>query len=243
MRDCGATLAHCPTVFARRGIALQTLGDYLRHGVPVALGTDTYPHNMLEEIRTAALVARVTGGSVDDLCYADVFAAATVWRRGGARTRRHRAAGRRRARRTWSASTSRTRPCGRCASRCAACSRWRRERAVRDVHVDGVQVVADGRLSTLDLDAELAQLEAAQAKMTAAVPGRDWSGRTVGELAPMMLEGPSIRWADRPDRRGRCRVRTGRPLPCLTHRPGSSAKRCLRPPWCRSTPTRSVAKR
>ncbi|MBY0363913.1 MAG: amidohydrolase family protein, partial [Phreatobacter sp.] len=47
--DSGTTVAHCPTVFQRRGIALQTFGEYVRRGVNMAIGTDTYPHNMIEE--------------------------------------------------------------------------------------------------------------------------------------------------------------------------------------------------
>ena len=43
----GTTVAHCPTVFARRGIAMRDFGRYLRAGVNMGVGTDTYPHNML----------------------------------------------------------------------------------------------------------------------------------------------------------------------------------------------------
>src|SRR5688500_17920150 len=43
----GASVAHCPTVFVRRGITLRTFGAYLRAGVNVGIGTDTYPHDFL----------------------------------------------------------------------------------------------------------------------------------------------------------------------------------------------------
>ncbi|MBT6274986.1 MAG: amidohydrolase family protein, partial [Chromatiales bacterium] len=49
--DNGTTVAHCPTVFARRGITLRSFGSYLRAGVNMGIGTDTYPHHFLEEIR------------------------------------------------------------------------------------------------------------------------------------------------------------------------------------------------
>ena len=75
--DSGATVAHCPTVFSRRGITLRTVGGYVEKGVNLGIGTDTYPHNMLEEMRTAAVAARVIGESVADLGYVDVFNAAT----------------------------------------------------------------------------------------------------------------------------------------------------------------------
>lgn len=78
----GASVAHCPTVFMRRGIALRSFGGYLRAGVNLGIGTDTYPHNMLDEMRNALTVARAVSETVDDLDTADVFNAATV---GGAR--------------------------------------------------------------------------------------------------------------------------------------------------------------
>jgi hypothetical protein len=61
------------------------------------------------------------------------------------------------------------------------------ERAIRDVYVDGEAVVAAGRLTTIDLDAECERLQKAQARMLARVPDLDWAGRSADELAPMML--------------------------------------------------------
>ncbi len=58
LADTGTTVAHCPTVFARRGITLKDVGRYLRRGVHIGLGTDTYPHLMLDEMRLAAYLAR-----------------------------------------------------------------------------------------------------------------------------------------------------------------------------------------
>ena len=46
--DTGTTVAHSPTVFARLGQAMHTLGEYLQAGVNVGMGTDVLPHNMLE---------------------------------------------------------------------------------------------------------------------------------------------------------------------------------------------------
>jgi len=51
LAETGASVAHCPTVFMRRGMALRDFGRYLRAGVNMSIGTDTYPHNMIEEMR------------------------------------------------------------------------------------------------------------------------------------------------------------------------------------------------
>ena len=186
MAESGATVAHCPTVFSRRGITLRTLGGYIDRGINVGIGTDTYPHNMLDEMRTAAVAARVIGESVTDLHYSDVFNAATI---AGARALRRDDLGR-------LAVGSRAdfvavdlehpamkpvREPLRSLLVVAA------ERAVRDVWVEGHRVVADGVLTTIDMACELERLQVAQQKMLTGVPRRDWAGRSAEAIAPMVF--------------------------------------------------------
>jgi 5-methylthioadenosine/S-adenosylhomocysteine deaminase len=78
----GSTVAHCPTVFARRGIALRDFGRCVRRGVNMGIGTDVYPHNMLDEMRLVAYIGRVVSESSRSVTVGDVFTAATI---GGAR--------------------------------------------------------------------------------------------------------------------------------------------------------------
>jgi cytosine/adenosine deaminase-related metal-dependent hydrolase len=137
-------------------------------------------------MRTAAVAARVIGESVADLDYRDVFDAATV---GGAKALRRDDIGRLAvgARADIVAidlkhpSMMPVREPLRSLLVVAA------ERAVRHVYVDGTPVVADGRLTTIDLDAECERLERAQARMLANVPKLDWARRGADELAPMVL--------------------------------------------------------
>ena len=82
LRDSGAAVAHCPTVFARRGMALNTIGRYMNAGITVGIGTDTFPHNMVDEIRLACYVARVLTGNYKMGTTRHAFEAATV---GGAK--------------------------------------------------------------------------------------------------------------------------------------------------------------
>src|SRR3954454_3600757 len=82
LAETGTTVAHCPTVFARRGITLKDFGRYKRAGVNMGVGTDTYPHNMLDEMRLVAYLARTQAGTPRTLSTTDVFDAATI---GGAR--------------------------------------------------------------------------------------------------------------------------------------------------------------
>ncbi len=74
----GATVAHCPVIFARDGIALHSFSRYVRAGIPVSLGTDTSPHDMLMEMRTAALMSKLTDEDATSGLAAEVFDAATL---------------------------------------------------------------------------------------------------------------------------------------------------------------------
>ncbi len=89
----GASVAHCPVVFARSGVALHSFSHYVRSGIPVSLGTDTSPHDMVMEMRAAALLSKLADGDATSGLAREVFDAATL---GGARAlhaRRHRPPG------------------------------------------------------------------------------------------------------------------------------------------------------
>ena len=58
------------------------------------------------------------------------------------------------------------------------------DRAVRHVYVDGTQVVRDGKVLTIDVDAAVEAMNDGQRRRIATVPQRDWAGRTADQLAP-----------------------------------------------------------
>jgi hypothetical protein len=89
----GSTVAHCPIVFARRGIALRDFGRYLRCGVNMGIGTDVYPHNMLDEMRLVSYIRRVVSESSTQRDGRERFQCGDDWRRSCTRARRHRATG------------------------------------------------------------------------------------------------------------------------------------------------------
>ena len=189
LAEAGATVAHCPTVFARRGITLDHFGRYQKAGVNLGIGTDVYPHNMLDEMRLAAYLARVVAGNPRDTTTADIFGAATV---GGARALRRDDIGRlapgcKADLVLVDCQHPAMRPC-RDPLRSLIYSAS--DRAVRHVFVDGRQVVRDGVVTTIDYPAAAAALEEAQARAMLSIPRNDWAGRTANELAP-----PALRWA------------------------------------------------
>lgn len=182
----GTSVAHCPVVFHRRGITLQTFGRYVAAGVNMGIGTDTYPHNMLEEMRAALITARIAAVDVYDLRTADVFNAATL---GGAK-----ALGRSDIGRLSPGAKAdlvlvdvthpNMRPVRdpvRSLIYAAA------DRAIKTVIVDGKIVVADGRVLTMDLEKATVDLETAQRRAEKNVASLDWAGRSHAEISPLML--------------------------------------------------------
>jgi 5-methylthioadenosine/S-adenosylhomocysteine deaminase len=186
LRDTGATVAHCPTVFMRRGIAMNTFGAYARQGVNLGLGTDTYPHNFLEEMRSAFTISRAVAGTVEDVTTLDIFNAATL---GGARALLREDIGRLKVGAKADLvlvdikhpSMMPMREPLRSLLYVAA------DRAVRDVYVDGKHVVAGGRAVNVDYAAASEALEEAQKRSMREVPRLDWAGRSADQLAPMVL--------------------------------------------------------
>ena len=184
LAETGTTVAHCPTVFLRRGIALDDFGRYRRAGVKIAMGTDTYPHNMLEEMRHIGYVARLMAESPRTLTTTDIFEAAT----------------------TAGAAALGRDDIGKLEVGCKAdvvmvdlahpMMQPRRdpvrsmiyaaaERAVDRVYVDGQLCVEGGKVLTMDYPAAAQRLHEAQKRTEAAAPGFDWAKRPVTDYSPL----------------------------------------------------------
>ena len=82
LSETGASVAHSPTVFARRGVYLESFQRYLDAGINLAIGTDSYPQDMLGELKTVALMGKIADRDFEAVNTRDVFNAATL---GGAR--------------------------------------------------------------------------------------------------------------------------------------------------------------
>jgi cytosine/adenosine deaminase-related metal-dependent hydrolase len=182
------TVAHCPTVFIRRGITLQTAGSYIRRGVNLGIGTDTYPHNMLEELRNALYASRVVAQDPFDLRTSDIFNAATL---GGAKALGRTDIGR--------LSQGAKADLVMVDLKCSAMRPVRdplrsliyvaADRAVRHVFIDGAQVVQDGKVTTLDHAAAAADLEVTQQRMLPQVRQLDWAKRSHTDVSPLVFGG------------------------------------------------------
>jgi cytosine/adenosine deaminase-related metal-dependent hydrolase len=189
LAETGTTVAHCPTVFARRGITMKNFGRYKRRGVNMGLGTDTYPHNMLDEIRLAAYLARTQATDPRAVTTTELFDAATI---GGAKALGRDdigrlAAGCRADFVLVDAEHPMMRP-GRDPVRSLIYAAG--DRALRDVYVDGQQVVRDGEVITMDYRQAAAHLHEAQKRILDNAPRQDWAHRPVEKISP-----PTFRWS------------------------------------------------
>lgn len=172
LAETGCSVAHCPTVFARDASLMHHLGAYMDAGVNIAIGTDTHPQNLFEEMRVAEILARCAAGPQHTSSTARVFHAATI---GAARLLGRDDIGR-------LAAGAR--------ADLVACDldepnmipmrdplrnlvHSSAGRSVRDVWVDGRQVVADKRVLTIDWHEAARALQEEQDRTAAAVADLD----------------------------------------------------------------------
>ncbi len=186
LADSGSSVAHCPNQFARGGVALENFGSYRKRGINIGIGTDTFPHNFIDEMRWAIILCKVMSRDVDATSATDMFHCATV---GGA-------------------SALQRDDIGRLAVGCKAdlvivdtshphlqplrdplrgLVFSALERPIRDVFVDGRQVVREGKVLTIDVDAACEKLNKGQRRALEGVSERDWAKRTADEAFPLSL--------------------------------------------------------
>lgn len=186
LAETKTAIAHCPTPFARYGQLLEHIGRYTKAGVTVGIGTDTAPHNMLEEMRWAAVLGKVAAENMFAVTTEQVFHAATV---GGATALLRDDIGRLAAGKKADIVIvdlehplmKPTRDPLRSLVYHGA------DRCVRDVFVDGNKVVEQGKVLTLDYYGAVDRIEEAQQRMIERIPSEDYAGRSVDEIAPLSI--------------------------------------------------------
>jgi cytosine/adenosine deaminase-related metal-dependent hydrolase len=78
LAQTGATVGHCPYKYAKMAMTLQSFQRYLEAGVTLAIGTDTYPMDIVAELRWASILAKVADANYQVGLPRDVFNAATL---------------------------------------------------------------------------------------------------------------------------------------------------------------------
>jgi cytosine/adenosine deaminase-related metal-dependent hydrolase len=79
LAETGTTVAHCPLVFARYGVAMESYAKYLMAGVNIGIGTDTYPMDIIRNMGLAATISKLVEKEPRVGTSRDVFNSSTLW--------------------------------------------------------------------------------------------------------------------------------------------------------------------
>lgn len=182
----GASVAHCPWVFARRGITMESFADYLDAGINMCLGSDTAPQSILHAMRFAAILGKVTRRDCRVATALDVFNAATL---NAARLLKRDdigrvAVGAKADILLWNLHGFSLIPC-RDPIRNLVYSAEPAD--LHHVMVDGRWLMRDGDLLTVDEQAVKRNFEAAARRVWSSIGPGDWAGRGIDTLSPPSL--------------------------------------------------------
>jgi cytosine/adenosine deaminase-related metal-dependent hydrolase len=83
MGRAGATISHCPINIVRRARVLDNWKKYREAGVNISIGSDTYPRDMIMNMRTASYLGKIMSHTYFAAAAGEVFEAATL---GGAKS-------------------------------------------------------------------------------------------------------------------------------------------------------------
>lgn len=179
----GTTVAHCPVAISRRGNHLHTLDGYQRAGVNVAIGCDTFPRDMLNEMRTASTVAKVASGDVEFgsaravVNAATLAAAKAIGRDDLGRIATGAAA-------DFIAIDLRRLAVGPVRDPVDAALSSAYSRDIETVVIAGKTVVAGSKIAGVDEYSLLEKLQKESEAAWASVPGFHWTGKSADEIFP-----------------------------------------------------------
>ncbi|WP_424929679.1 chlorohydrolase family protein [Amaricoccus tamworthensis] len=174
----GATLVHCPLVAARHGGMLKSFPKVRARGINIGLGTDTHPADMILNMQIGMMTARLCDG-MDAIRAEDMLDAATL---GGAEALNR-------------ADLGRLAPGAKADIAVIDFSRTLQTpdpvqtlmtgtsgRDVRDVWIDGRQVMADGLIPGVDAEADAARAQVQFDGLIAKYPDRTAGHPPVREI-------------------------------------------------------------
>jgi 5-methylthioadenosine/S-adenosylhomocysteine deaminase len=78
MGKAGVTISHCPLNIVRRARVLDNWKKYREAGVNISIGSDTYPRDMIMNMRTASYMGKIMSHTYFAATAGEVFEAATL---------------------------------------------------------------------------------------------------------------------------------------------------------------------
>jgi cytosine/adenosine deaminase-related metal-dependent hydrolase len=183
LSESGASVGHCPHKYAKMAIAAESFDRYVEAGVNVGLGTDTYPLDIISEMRYASLISRLADRRYYGARPDRVFNAATVW---GAKALGRDDLGRLApgAKADIVIVNLRTTRYGLVRDPITALVEYGSGADVDTVLVNGEVVIEAGRSTRIDEADLYARADAAARRAWDNWPKRDWAGRSVEEILP-----------------------------------------------------------
>ncbi len=177
----GVHIAHCPVVMRRTGRTLRSFSRYRRAGLNVGLGTDTFPTDIIEEMRWAAIGSKLADRHPASGLAREVFEAATV---GGAQALGRDDLGRLAVgtRADVTMVDLRRLHIGPYDDPIKALVHYAVQDDIEHVYVDGRRVVDGGRVRGMDEAETVVLTQGLTSKMTRLFA--EWSGQRVDQLFP-----------------------------------------------------------
>jgi cytosine/adenosine deaminase-related metal-dependent hydrolase len=181
--DSGASVAYSPLKYLKLGVLMESFDRYRKAGINMGIGTDTYPKDIISDMRYAALSSRIADRNFLSGHPRDVFNAITL---GGAKMLGRDDLGRlqKGAKADFAIINLRDIAFGAVRDPIRALMDTAVSRDVRTVIVDGETLVDNGRYLRVDEDALLDKVQAKGEQVWASVPKWHWSGKPIDEVVP-----------------------------------------------------------
>jgi cytosine/adenosine deaminase-related metal-dependent hydrolase len=181
--DSGASVAYSPLKYLKLGITMESFDRYLKAGVNMGIGTDTFPKDIISDMRYAALASRVAEKSFMAGHPRDAFNAATL---GGAQMLGRDDLGRLQngAKADIAIINLRDIAFGAVRDPIRSLMETAVSRDVRTVIVDGETLVDNGKYLRLNEEELLEKVQTKGEQVWASVPTWHWTGKGIDDVVP-----------------------------------------------------------
>ncbi|MBI1996479.1 MAG: amidohydrolase family protein [Deltaproteobacteria bacterium] len=181
--DSGASVAYSPLKYLKLGIVMESFDKYRQAGINMGIGTDTFPKDIISDMRYAALASRLADKSFLAGHPRDVFNAVTL---GGAKMLGRDDLGRlqKGAKADITIVNLRDIAFGAVRDPIRSLMETAVSRDVRTVIVDGETLVDNGKYLRLNEDELLEKVQAKGEQIWDSVPKWHWTGKSVDEVVP-----------------------------------------------------------
>jgi len=181
--DSGAAVAYSPLKYLKLGIVMESFDKYLKAGINMGIGTDTFPKDILSDMRYAGLASRLAEKSFLAGHPRDVFNAATL---GGAKMLGRDDLGRlqKGAKADIAIVNLRDIAFGAVRDPIRSLVETAVSRDVRTVIVDGETLVDNGKYLRLNEEELLEKVQAKGEQVWDSVPKWHWTGKSIDEVVP-----------------------------------------------------------